>query len=144
MKCEEAKLKAQALVDNELPEQEIATVMEHIQSCYHCRNEYIHLLALQRKMSGVGQPVPADEWFDSLPKRVGRKVTSLIGQVLFIGSYLVLLAYALFSLFSDDGEGLFIKVVIGAIVAGVLVLLGTAVTDRMRESKTDRYKGVMR
>ena len=144
MECQDAKLKVQALVDSELPEDEIDTVVDHVQSCYRCRDDYISLLKLQRKMKGLHYPEPPKEWFEGLKKKAGRKVTSAFGQALFIGSYIVLFAYALYTLFTDSGEGLFIKLVIGGIVLGMLSLLGVTIADRVRESKTDKYKEVMK
>lgn len=144
MECQDAKLKVQALVDSELPEEEIDRVMDHVQSCYKCRDEYISLLKLQRKMKDLQYPEPPKEWFEDLKKKTGRRITSLFGQLLFIGSYVVLFAYALYSIFADSGEGLFIKLVIGGIVLGMLSLLGVTIADRVRESKTDKYKEVMK
>lgn len=144
MECQETTLKVQSLVDNELPEEEINEVVNHIQSCYRCRDEYVGLLKLQRQMKGLKTPEPPQEWFEQLKNKTGRKISAGLGQIAFIGSYIVLLAYAVFSLFTDSGEGLFIKLVVGGIVVGVLFLLGVAVTDRYRESKTDKYKGVMK
>lgn len=144
MNCEVAKLKVQSLVDTELLEEEISEVMNHIQSCYRCREDYIQLLKLQRKMKGVGQPEPPTEWFEAIQSRVGRKVSSVLGQIVFIGSYIMLFGYATVSLFMDKGEGIFIKVVFGGILLGVFVILGVTIVDRIRESKTDKYKGVMK
>jgi len=144
MECKDAKLKVQALIDNELPEEEIDLVVDHMQSCYRCREDYVSLLKLQRKMKGLQYPEPSKQWFEELAKKRGRKLTSAFGLALFIGSYIVLLGYALFSLFTDSGEGLFIKIVIGSIVLGALALLGVAISDRLRESKTDKYKEVMK
>lgn len=144
MECQDAKLKVQALADNELREEDIGDVMDHIQSCYRCRDDYVGLLKLQRKMKGLSHPEPPPEWFEGLQKKVGRRFSSFLGQVLFIGSYVVLLAYALYTLFTDTGEGLFIKLVVGGIVLGVLFVLGVTIADRARESKTDKYKGVMK
>lgn len=144
MNCEDAKLKVQALIDNELPDEEISPVVDHIQSCYACRDDYIALLKLQRKMKGLKVPEPSKEWFEELKTKTGRKVSSALGQIFFIGSYVVLIAYALFSLFTDSGEGLFIKLVVGGIVVGVLALLGVTISDRVRESRTDKYKGVIK
>jgi len=53
MQCDEAALKVQALADNELTETEIPEVMAHVQSCYNCRNDYVQLLRLQRRMKFV-------------------------------------------------------------------------------------------
>ncbi|MBT3275281.1 MAG: zf-HC2 domain-containing protein [Spirochaetales bacterium] len=144
MDCTDAKLKVQALVDNELSEAEIDETMGHVQSCYRCRDDYIEMLKFQKKMRGLAFPEPPKEWFENLGKKPARKLSSFLGQILFIGSYIALFAYALYTLFTDSGEGLFIKIVFGGIVLGILFLLGVTVADRARESKTDRYKGVMK
>ncbi|MBN1685007.1 MAG: zf-HC2 domain-containing protein [Spirochaetales bacterium] len=144
MECRDAKLKVQALIDNELPQEEIDEVVDHIQSCYRCREDYVSLLKLQRKMKGLQYPEPPKEWFEELQKKRGRRLSSSLGLVLFLGSYLLLLGYALYSLFSDSGAGLFIKIVVGGIIAGMLFLLGVTIADRVRESKTDKYKEVMK
>ena len=95
-------------------------------------------------MKGLQFPEPPKEWFEDLKKKPVRRATSIFGQILFFGSYIRLFAYALFTLFTDSGEGLFIKLVIGGIVLGMLSLLGVTIADRVRESKTDKYKGVMK
>ncbi len=144
MDCEEIKLKVQALADSELDENEISEVLQHVESCYKCRNEYIELLKLNKRMKGVAYPEPEEEWFERMSKKPGRKLSSIIGQLLFFGSYILLIGWALFSLFSDNSEGLFIKLVLGGIFLGIIVLFGVTITDRIKESKTDRYKGVIK
>jgi len=144
LNCEDIKLKIQALTDNELPEEEIAEVINHIENCYVCRNEYIELLKLQRKMKNIKVPEPPKEWFEDLPKKVFRRLSSVLGKILFFGSYGALIAYALYSFFSDSGESTFLKFIVGALFLGILVLLGVTIVDRFRESKTDKYKGVIK
>ncbi len=144
MNCEEARLKIQALIDNELDEGEISQVLDHVQSCYRCRNEYIELLRLRKKMKNLAVPEPSSAWFESLQRKIGRKISSSAGQFLFIGSYLALAAYAVYSLLTDAGVALFIKIFVGGILAGTTLLLGVTIADRVRESRDDKYKGVMK
>ena len=87
---------------------------------------------------------PPEEWFADMQKRKGRKVFAGAGQIFFFGSYILLLGYALYSLFTDSSEGLFIKLVVGGVFVGLLSLLGVTIADRVRESKTDKYKDVMK
>ncbi len=142
MKCDEAKLKVQALVDNELSENEIAEVISHVQSCYRCRDDYVELLKLQRRMQGLLSHDP--EWFEKLNRKIGRRLASSVGQMLFIGSYVALIGYAFYSLFAGREISLFLKFAVGGILVGVFTLVGVTVADRVRESKDDRYKGVMK
>ena len=144
MVCEDMKLKIQALIDNELDEREISEVLDHISSCYQCRDEYIAFLKLQKKMKGEQIPEPSREWFEQLAGKRMRKAGSVFGKVLFFGSYIVLLGYGLSQLFQAPEEGLFLKLLVGTIFGGLLILFGITVGDRIQESKTDTYKGVMK
>ena len=144
MNCEEAKIKLNALIDNEIDEKDVAPMISHLESCYRCREEYVSLLNLQKKMKGMPIPMPEKEWFEDMPKRLFRKAGSIVGWIFFIGSYVLLLGYALYNLFASQDEGIFIKIVIGGIILGFFVLLGVTLSDRIRESKTDRYKDVMK
>lgn len=143
MQCDEAALKVQALADNELTETEIPEVMAHVQSCYNCRNDYVQLLRLQRRMKFVIEE-PSQEWFEKLERRTGRKIASGSGQALFIGSYILLLGYALYSLFVNSEVGTFVKLSVGGIVLGGASLFGVSILDRVRESRDDKYKGVVK
>ena len=142
--CEQAKLQIQALLDNEIEEQQITPLISHLESCYTCRNEYITFLKLQRKLAGIGIPEPPKEWFEDLPNKVLHRTSGVFGKVLFFGSYALLLGYALYSLLSDRNTDNIIKVGIAGIAVGFLVLLGITIADRVRESKDDRYKGVIK
>jgi hypothetical protein len=144
MNCEEAKINSQLLIDDELNEEEIAPLMEHLESCYKCRDEYIGLLKLRKKLAGIKGPAPDEQWFESMQRRKGRKFFSGTGLILMIGSWILLAGYALFTMFNDPGESLFMKIVIAAAAVSVIVLFITALTDRLKERKTDKYKGVMK
>jgi hypothetical protein len=99
---------------------------------------------LQRKLAGIRIPEPPKEWFEKLPNKVLRRTSKFFAKVLFFGSYALLLGYALYSLLSDRNTENIIKIAVAGIAVGFLVLLGITVADRVRESKDDRYKGVMK
>lgn len=142
--CKEMKFKTQALIDNELSEEEIPAVISHIESCYSCRGDYISLLKLQRRMKGLSFPDPDKEWFENLSKKKSRKALSILGKFLFIGSYILLLSYSAYTFFIDNSSGVFARIAVGGIVLGVLILLAVTVGDRVKESRTDKYKGVIK
>lgn len=142
--CEQARLQMQALLDNEIEENQVAPLISHLESCYTCRNEYITFLKLQRKLAGIGIPEPPKEWFEGLPNKVLRRTSRVFGKVLFFGSYALLLGYALYTLLSDRNTDSIIKIAVAGIALGFIVLLGITIADRVRESKNDRYKGVMK
>lgn len=141
---DEIRLKVQALADNELPEQEIGPVLEMIQGSYEYRAEYADLLRLKKRLAGCVVPEPGQDWVAHAERSVMRKLFRGAGTVFFVGSYLGLLAFGLASLFRDPGVPLFASLLVGAGILGLLVLLGSAIADRVRENKTDKYRGVMR
>jgi predicted anti-sigma-YlaC factor YlaD len=142
--CEQAKLQIQALLDNEIEDNQVAPLISHLESCYTCRNEYITFLKLQRKLAGIGIPEPPKEWFERLPTKILRRTSRIIGKVLFFGSYALLLGYALYSLLGDRNTEGIVKIAVSGIILGFIVLLGITIADRVRENRDDRYKGVMK
>ena len=144
MNCDDAKINCQLLIDDELEEEKIAPLMEHLESCYKCRDEYIGLLKLRKKLNGIKGPAPDEEWFEALYRKKGRKAAGGFGFILLVASWLCLAGFALYSLFSDSSEGVFVKIIVAASVLSVIVLFITALTDRLKESKTDKYKGVIK
>lgn len=144
MKIEELKLKIQALVDNELPEQEIAEVMSQVEGSYDLRNEYVELLRLRRRLESTTAPERPVEWYDAVAKKTTRKIGSSVGFGLFIGSYVSLLVYAIITLFTTDKADNWVKGIVAVAVTGFLILLGITISDRIRESRNDRYKEVIR
>ncbi|MBI9107257.1 MAG: hypothetical protein JEZ04_10990 [Spirochaetales bacterium] len=144
MNCEDAKYKCQLLIDDELNEDEIFPLIDHIESCYKCRDEYIGLLKLRKKLSGMKTSAPEEEWFETLSRKKGRRFTIGFGLVLMAVSYILLLGFALFALFTDSAEGVFIKIIVAAGLVSVIVLFVITLSDRMREGKTDKYKGIIK
>lgn len=144
MDCEEARLKAQALADNELEEGEIPAVLHHLESCYRCRNEYIGFLSLQKKLKGAKYPEPEVEWFEDRHRRRGRRAGAAIGQVFFIVSYIALIIFAVMEMFKDPEVSLFPRILTGGIFAGIIILFLVTIGDRMREKKTDRYGDIQK
>jgi hypothetical protein len=143
MNCEDARLKLQSIIDNELAETEIDKTISHMESCYKCRKEYIDFLKLKKRVSG-SFPHQEDEWYEKTAHKISRKLSSFTGSFLFLGSYTLLIVYLVLTLFQDKETEFIIKIGIAGIVLGFFVLLGITLVDRIREKKDDKYKGVIK
>lgn len=55
---------------------------------------------------------------------------------------LALVGWGVWAFFSASEVALWIRVIIGVIGTGFLILLGIAIRDRMKKAKTDKFKGV--
>ena len=144
MQCEEAKLKLNALIDNEIEEDEIEPLILHLAQCSRCRKEYQELVKVYKQLKRIGVPEPAPEWYEEFQKKLLRKISGIGGKVFFIGSYILLIGYTFYQIFVSGDADVFIKVIVGGIGAGFILLLGVSIADRIRESKDDRYRGVIR
>ncbi len=144
MNCKEAKLKINALIDNEIEEKEIDPLFQHLAECSECRNYYKELLKINREMKKTYIPYPSDEWYNSFRKKFLRKTGGIMGRFLFIGSYVLLLLYSFYEAFISKDSGIFIKVILGGLLGGIIILLTVTIADRIKESKNDKYKGVIR
>ena len=141
---DEIRFKIQALADNELPEEEIEPTLDLIQGSYEYRREYAELLRLKRHLNAQPIPPVTEEWIERAERRISRRISRGTGTVLFVGSYLVLLGYAIFTMFRDPEVPLIVAVLVSAVVLGAGVLLGSAIADRVRERKTDKYREIIR
>ena len=141
---EEIQLRIQALADNELPEEEIAPVLEAIQGSYEYREQYADLLKLKRKLAGLAVKDPGPDWVMRAERRIGRRLFRGTGTLLFVFSYLALLGVGAVALFRDAEIPLYVAILVGIGLAGLLSLLAGAIADRVRERKTDKYRGVLR
>ncbi len=67
-----------------------------------------------------------------------------LALILIALGVLVLTVWSVRVFFMDGDIPLLIRIAVGAIGAGVLVLLGIATKDRLAKAKTDKFKGVER
>lgn len=138
----EMKLRIQALADNELPENEIAGVLDSIQGSYEYRHEYAELLRLKRKLGGLVVEEPKQEWFEQVNKRVRRRALSALGTVAFVGSYAGLAFYAVVTVIRRSSFPALVIAALAVGAGGLLALLAMTISDRIRESRSDKYRSV--
>ena len=55
---------------------------------------------------------------------------------------LILIGWSVQAFFMDSEIPLLIRIAVGVIGAGILVLLGVAIKDRLAKAKTEDFKGV--
>jgi hypothetical protein len=63
---------------------------------------------------------------------------------LIVIGILLLLAVSVKGFFLSDEIPLLIRIAVGIIGAGVLILIGVAIKDKMRKDKTDKFKEIER
>jgi hypothetical protein len=146
MKNEEILFKIQALVDNELPEEEIPTIIETIQANYEYRNEYADLLQLKRHLAGVNFPNLPHDWYAQFVEKPSKRLFLTLGSVFALISFGVFLIFQtavgleLISHIPAWGQGIWI--VSGLL--GVIHFLIHAFQQKSAENKGKSYKEIIR
>ncbi len=142
MKCDDAKYKIQALIDKELPEDEIKTVVSHIESCYNCREEYISMLKLESRLKGISFPEAEYDWYAVQRKKFLRKSFSFLGKILVFFSFLTLFVWGIIELVRNGNTKPIVQISILGLTLGAGILLFVSFSDRAAELKHDKYRRV--
>lgn len=143
MDCDEAKMKIQSLIDNELDEKEINNVLTHIESCYLCRTEYIELIRIQRILRGIKFPEPQKEWFETQHKHKPRKILLTASRVVIAFSSIIILSWFLDKIFIRN-ESTYFKLGLISLIVGLLIIFVIKVYDRIIELKHDKYGSIIK
>jgi hypothetical protein len=67
-----------------------------------------------------------------------------IGYTLIGIGALVLVVWGVKEFLTDPGVDLLIRIAVAAVALGLLILIGVVARDRIRASKSDKFKGVQR
>lgn len=138
-------LRLQAMVDNELPPEEIPELLQEIEGDHELRNEYIYLLQLKRSLSELPVYELRKEWYERFEKNPLDKFPLYLG-----GAFAAM--YGITSIFTLVGNYLSIQVPQWIAPSGLIALGGSilaftfnAFRQKFAESKDDRsYKDVMK
>jgi hypothetical protein len=146
MTHEEIKIQLSALLDNELEPDEKRAVGEHLESCPECRREYSKLLKLKE--------VTSDMHYFDLPDRlragywrgIYNRMERGTGWIVFSIGAIILLAFGAWELlnnfFLSDEPPLILKLGIGTILLGLIILIISIGRERLFSRAHDRYEEV--
>lgn len=142
--CEKYKILMMGLMDDELTPEEMSDVHAHLTRCQSCRDEYESLLETSEKINLVSYKEPQDEIYDKLWKSPYSRVTRFTGWILLIAGWATLLLFGLVELLKDTNEPLLPRLATISFIVGLIVLLLTVIRERIKKSKVDPYKEVIR
>lgn len=130
-------------LDRALPQSEARKIRVHLEDCESCRALYNELKALREAARNTSFKEPDSEVWPELPKTRFGFFSRSLGWTLVVAWLVVTAVYALWRFFADTGDPLEIFLVLG-LPGGFVLLFLSVLIDRLRELKTDRYRGVQR
>ncbi len=146
MKCDEIKMLLSALVDNELTPEQKQMVADHLTSCDDCSNEYGRLLKLKEVTNQMKSLDLPDRLWAGYWQGIYNRIERGIGWIFLSLGAMVLLAFGFWRLlndfFLDSRPPLPLKIGLGALILGAIVLLISVLRERLYSRAHDRYEEV--
>jgi predicted anti-sigma-YlaC factor YlaD len=144
MICEKIEVSLSGYLDGELTQQEAQRIEVHLGSCDNCRrilDELREARDATRKLE-ITQP-DKSEWM-TMKTHILQHATRGIGWLILIVWTTMTAAYSAFQYAMSPTEPLFHKILIFGFLLGIALLFFSVLMERVRESLTDRYKGVLK
>jgi anti-sigma factor RsiW len=130
-------------LDGSLTQGQTQQVRLHLERCAACRELFAEMAALREATSSTEFEVPGAEHWPELPRGLWSRMGRRLGWTVMIAWLVVITGFALWRLATETGDPFEVFLVLG--LPGAVGLLFLSVTiDRLRELKTDRYRGVQR
>ncbi|MFZ0429157.1 MAG: zf-HC2 domain-containing protein [Acidobacteriota bacterium] len=144
MNCEEIEVSLSGYLDNELTQQESQRIELHLETCAHCRQVLEELREAQQAAQKLELAQPSHEEWKHMENHILEKSTRGLGWVILIVWSIITAAYAIFQFAMSPSEPLFEKILVFSLFLGIALLFLSVLSERIRESRTDRYKGVQK
>lgn len=140
--CDKTQELISGYIDHELNQQDRQRVRVHIESCDQCRAVYDDLLAIKQEMGNLQYPECEEAQLDKIIKEPVAKGMALVGWIILIIGFVGFMVWQLFTFYTEPSVPLWVKAGVFLIEAGVLLLLGSVLRQRIIALKTDKYKNV--
>jgi predicted anti-sigma-YlaC factor YlaD len=130
-------------LDGMLTQRERQQVVLHLEGCADCRGELAELATVREAARGSAFVAPPDEQWQELPKTPGSRSLRFSGWLLLAVWVTVVAVFALVELARSTAPAWERLAVVG-VGAGLVLLLLSALLDRVHELRHDRYRRVQK
>ena len=148
MTCQKYKDLMMGYLDDELDDAQKQTLQEHLKECKDCAAELEQFRKLKQVTDSVKLAEPEDVVWEQYWSGVYNRFERGVGWILMSVAGIALLIYGGFKaveeMVKDPTISVILKVVILAFIAGLAVLFGSILRERLYFWKKDRYKDVRR
>lgn len=129
-------------LDDVLTQADGQKVRLRLDACAACRQLVDELRAIRENARTTRFKAPEDALEAERPRGLLSRVLRSTGWLVLIVWFVMNIALIFFLDLEDDGG--FVRLIVGASLLGWGLLLASVLIDRLRERRTDRYRGVAR
>lgn len=127
-------------LDDELPPDRRSSVAAHIEECTECKREITVFRAMKGELSHMLTVEPGTP---SVWNRVNRRIMLPTAWGLLVAGAVALTVWGTWT-WAMSPDNFWHKLMIGAVVVGLVLLLLSAIGDRLRDLRTDPYREIQR
>ncbi len=144
MSCDDARILMMKHVDGVITAGEAATLDDHLASCEACRAELADYEEQKAVTDLIRERMQLDAALDGYWGGVYNRLEQRVGWVLILLGAAILCGFGLVQLVLSPDVPLWIRLGVGCLGAGSLVLLISVIRWRIVTGKKDRYTEVIR
>ena len=130
-------------LDGALTQGETQRIRLHLEECASCRQQVEEMRTLREVALSTRFTAPPEDRWPELPKTRISRFSRFSGWLLVILWLVVVSGLALWRFLSNTGDPVEIFLVLG-LPGGFVLLFASVLLDRLRDLKTDRYRGIHR
>ena len=148
MTCRDYKDLMMAYLDDEVDDRQRKAFEGHVAACRGCSEELAQFQRLKTLTDRAVLAEPEDRIWQQYWGNVYNRIERGLGWMIFSIAAILLAVYggfkAIEQIIKDPHVGLFLKVVLLALIAGVAILFVSVLRERLFFWKRERYKDVRR
>ena len=144
MLCDQIEVSLSGFIDDELPQQQRQMIARHLEGCANCARLVEELRAVRKHTAKMRIENPSGSEWRTVERHIFQSMSRGLGWIIVIVWSAVTAGYGLFQLAVSPSEPLFEKILVFGFFLGFGLLFLSVLSERVRDSKTDRYKGVQK
>ena len=144
MGCKDFEVYLSGYLDKELPQQQRQKVHLHLEGCSHCKEIVQQLRQAKTSTEQLVFEMPSGEEWTELQNHILGRVSRRAGWLILIVWAAMVSLYSAYWYAANSQVDLLEKVVVFGLITGIGLLFFSVLSERLRESRSDRYKGVHR
>ena len=142
MKCEEIEVALSGYLDRELTQQIRQRVEIHLRNCQRCQQVLEEIQRVQSSTSRLALERPTKEEWQKMQVSILERISRKLGWLIFTVWSALTAFYGIYKYATEPDEPLIQKILFFGIIVGIAVIFLSVLSQRIRESRTDHYKGV--
>lgn len=144
MQCEDLEVYLSGYLDRELPQQQRQKVEFHLEGCLRCQEILQQLRQAKTSTEQMVLEMPSGEEWTDLQNHILGRASRRAGWLILTVWAAMVSAYSAYWYATNSQVNLVEKVVVFGLITGIGLLFFSVLSERLRESRTDRYKGIHR